>query len=77
MRVAQNIDVDGVTIIINPDNKLEAKVPAGSGGSFDINALPEKQWEAGSKVVALDPQGNAYVVPQDIKFYKDVAVDLS
>ena len=77
MRVAQNIDVDGVTIIINPDNKLEAKVPAGSGGSFDINALPEKQWEAGSKVVALDPQGNAYVVPQDIKFYKDVAVNLS
>ena len=26
MKVAQEIDVDGVTIIINTDNKLEAKI---------------------------------------------------
>lgn len=31
MKVAQEIDVDGVTIIINTDNKLEAKIPPSSG----------------------------------------------
>ena len=76
MKVAQNIDVDGVTIIINTDNKLEAKIPSKFGEGFDIKSLPEKQWETGSRVVALDSQGNAYVFPQDKKFYKDVAVSL-
>ena len=76
MKVAQELDVDGVTIIINTDNKLEAKIPSSSGEAFDIKSLPEKQWEDGSKAVALDPQGNAYVFPQDKKFYKDVAVSL-
>ena len=76
MKVAQEIDVDGVTIIINTDNKLEAKIHPSSGEAFDIKSLPEKQWEDGSKVVALDPNGNAYVFPQDKKFYKDVAVSL-
>ena len=73
-RVVTEHDVDNVTIHINSDNKLECKT---QGGGVNLNALPEKQWEAGSKVVALDPQGNAYVAPQDIKFYKDVAVNLS
>lgn len=76
MKVAQEIDVDGVTIIINTDNKLEAKIPPSSGEAFDIKSLPEKQWETGSKIVALDPQGNAYTFLEDKKFYKDVAVDL-
>ena len=76
MKVAQEIDVDGVTIIINTDNKLEAKIPPSSGGAFDIKSLPEKQWETGSKIVALDPQGNAYTFLEDKKFYKDVAVSL-
>ena len=35
MRVAQNIDVDGVTIIINPDNKLACATPA-NGGSTTV-----------------------------------------
>ena len=76
MKVAQEIDVDGVTIIINTDNKLEAKIPPSSGEAFDIKSLPEKQWETGSKIVALDPQGNAYTFLEDKKFYKDVAVSL-
>ena len=73
-KVVTENDVDNVTIHINSDNKLECIT---QGGGVDLNTLPEKQWEDGSKVVALDPQGNAYVVPQDIKFYKDVAVNLS
>ena len=72
-KVVTENDVDNVTIHINSANKLECIT---QGGGVDFNTLPEKQWEAGSKVVALDPQGNAYVVPQDIKFYKDVAVSL-
>ena len=72
-KVVTENDVDNVTIHINSANKLECIT---QGGGVDLNTLPEKQWEAGSKVVALDPQGNAYVVPQDIKFYKDVAVSL-
>ena len=76
MKVAQEIDVDGVTIIINTDNKLEAKIPPSSGEAFDIKSLPEKQWETGSKIVALDPQGNAYTFLEDKKFYKDVAISL-
>lgn len=31
MKVAQEIDVDGVTIVINTDNKLEAKIPTTTG----------------------------------------------
>ena len=73
-KVVTENDVDNVTIHINSDNKLECIT---QGGGVDLNTLPEKQWEDGSKIVALDPQGNAYVVPQDIKFYKDVAVNLS
>ena len=76
MKVAQEIDVDGVTIIINTDNKLEAKIPPSSGEAFDIKSLPAKQWETGSKIVALDSQGNAYTFLEDKKFYKDVAVSL-
>lgn len=72
-RVVTEHDVDNVTIHINSENKLECKT---QGGGVNLNALPEKQWEDGSKVVALDPSGNAYVFPQDKKFYKDVAVDL-
>ena len=72
-KVVTENDVDNVTIHINSANKLECIT---QGGGVDLNTLPEKQWEAGSKVVALDPQGNAYVVSQDIKFYKDVAVSL-
>lgn len=72
-KVVTENDVDNVTIHINSANKLECIT---QGGGVDFNTLPEKQWEAGSKVVALDPQGNAYVVPQDIKLYKDVAVSL-
>ena len=73
-KIVTENDVDNVTIRINSANKLECIT---QGGGVDLNTLPEKQWEDGSKVVALDPQGNAYVVPQDIKFYKDVAVNLS
>ena len=73
-KVVTENDVDNVTIHINSANKLECIT---QGGGVDLNTLPEKQWEDGSKIVALDPQGNAYVVPQDIKFYKDVAVNLS
>ena len=72
-RVVTEHDVDNVTIHINSENKLECKT---QGGGVNLNALPEKQWEDGSKVVALDPSGNAYVFPQDKKFYKDVAVSL-
>ena len=72
-RVVTEHDVDNVTIHINSENKLECKT---QGGGVNLNALPEKQWEDGSKVVALDPSGNAYVFPQDKKFYKDVAVYL-
>lgn len=35
MKVAQEIDVDGVTIIINPQNKLEAKLPDNSTLDFE------------------------------------------
>ena len=72
-RVVTEHDVDNVTVHINSNNKLECIT---QGGGVNLNALPEKQWEDGSKVVALDPSGNAYVFPQDKKFYKDVAVDL-
>lgn len=51
MKVAQEIDVDGVTIIINTDNKLEAKIPPSSGEAFDIKSLPEKQWGTGQYVL--------------------------
>lgn len=39
MKVAQEIDVDGVTIIINPQNKLEAKIPPSTTGSVEIEEL--------------------------------------
>ena len=42
MKVAQEIDVDGVTIIINTDNKLEAKIPPSSGEAFDPSALQQQ-----------------------------------
>lgn len=76
MKLIQQIDVDGVTLTINDENKLAMVQPANSGPTFDVAALPEKQWEAGSKIVALDSQGNTYVFPEDKKFYKDVAVSL-
>lgn len=76
MKLIQKIDVDGVTLTINGENKLAMVQPANSSPTFDVAALPEKQWEAGSKIVALDSQGNTYVFPEDKKFYKDVAVSL-
>lgn len=33
MKVAQDIDVDGVTIVINPDNKLECVAPSNNGST--------------------------------------------
>lgn len=38
MKVCQEIDVDNVTIIINPQNKLEAKIPE-SSGSVEIEEI--------------------------------------
>lgn len=76
MKLMQEIDVDNITITINGDNKLAMVQPTNSGSTFDVASLPEKQWEAGSKIVALDPQGNTYIFPEDKKFYKDVAVSL-
>lgn len=43
MKVAQEIDVDGVTIIINTDNKLEAKIPE-SSGSVEIEEIDANLW---------------------------------
>lgn len=63
MKLMQEIDVDNVTITINGENKLAMVQPTNSGSTFDVASLPEKQWEAGSKIVALDPQGNTYIFP--------------
>lgn len=38
MKVAQEIDVDNVTIIVNPQNKLEAVIPE-SSGSVEIEEI--------------------------------------
>lgn len=76
MKLMQEIDVDNVTITINSENKLSVAQLTNSGSTFDVASLPEKQWEAGSKIVALDPQGSTYIFPEDKKFYKDVAVSL-
>lgn len=42
MKVAQEIDVDGVTIIINPQNKLEARLPELQPQPFDLNSQLEE-----------------------------------
>lgn len=39
MKVAQEIDVDNVTIIINPQNKLEAKIPTSTPTSVEIEEI--------------------------------------
>lgn len=44
MKVAQEIDVDGVTIIINPENKLEAKLPENTSGSVEIEEINANLW---------------------------------
>lgn len=38
-KVVTENDVDGVTIIINPQNKLEAKIPPSNAGSVEIEEL--------------------------------------
>lgn len=40
MKVAQEIDVDNVTIIINPQNKLEAKIPTNTPSEVVIEEVP-------------------------------------
>lgn len=40
MKVAQEIDVDNVTIIINPQNKLEAKIPTSTPSEVVIEEVP-------------------------------------
>ncbi len=40
MKVAQEIDVDNVTIIINPQNKLEAKIPTSTQSEVVIEEVP-------------------------------------
>lgn len=40
MKVVQEIDVDNVTIIINPQNKLEAKIPTSTPSEVVIEEVP-------------------------------------
>lgn len=51
MKVAQEIDVDNVTIIINPQNKLEAKIPTTSN-EVAIEEVPNET--SVNAVVTLD-----------------------
>lgn len=41
MKVCQDIDVDGVTIIINSENKLQANLPATTPGEVVIEEVPD------------------------------------
>lgn len=52
MKVAQEIDVDNVTIIINPQNKLEAKIPTSTPSEVVIEEVPNVT--PANKVVTLN-----------------------
>lgn len=50
----------------------------GTGGdSLDLTAVPEKQFEQGSSVLAFDPSGELYRFKEDVSYYKDLAIELS
>ena len=52
MKVCQEIDVDNVTIIINPENKLEAKIPTSTPSEVVIEEVPNVT--TANDVVTLD-----------------------
>lgn len=43
MKVCQEIDVDNITLIVNPQNKLEAVIPE-SSGSVEIEEIDANLW---------------------------------
>ena len=53
MKVAQEIDVDNVTIIINPQNKLEAKIPPATAGAVEIEEIPNTS-SLDSSIIRID-----------------------
>lgn len=65
MKVAQEIDVDNVTIIINSDNKLEALIPEQST-EFTIQEVP---WLNNSNVITTEVY---YEINNSKKYFKGV-----
>lgn len=60
MKVCQEIDVDNVTIVINPQNKLEAIIPKSSGSVEieEINAYLQFTFDQGLVVYRKDTNTN-------------------
>lgn len=61
MKIAQEIDVDNVTIIINRDNKLEAKVPSTETVTLeDLLDMKNLNNVSGAANVLEDDEGITY-----------------